>query len=218
MKIASVFVLFCLVFLNVNSLKGVDISELFTLDTMQCFVRNGAQFAIVQAYNSYGSVDTNALQNLKALKNLGLKTDIFMRSCRGNDPVNQVNNMMDSLPTTYYDTVWVNVERNTNPSCDWSSYMADSNCQYLNSMAMAILNRGKNVGFYSSVQDWTYVFKNVNACPQLSKYPVWYEYDDDQQSFNNFRSFGGWNMPSMKRYSSNYNWCGTESTNLNFRP
>lgn len=218
MKVIGLAVVLCCVIASIQALKGVDVSELFNLDTFQCFVRNGAQFAVVQAYTSYGYVDSNALQNLKALKNLGLRTDIFMRSCRSHDAAGQVNDMMDSLPGTYYDTVWVYVEKNSFPSCDWSSYTAESNCAYLNSIAMAIINRGKNVGFYSSVQDWSYTFKNINACPQLSKYPLWYEYGDDLQSFNNFRSFGGWNMPSMKRYSVNYNWCGTESTNLNFRP
>ena len=209
--------LFCL-FSAASALKGVDVSNLFNIDTFQCFVRNGAQFAVVQAFTSGGYVDNNALQNLKNLKNLGLRTDIFMRNCRGRDPVQQVNTMIDSLPGTYYDTVWVYVEKNTNPGCDWSSYMETTNCAYLNSIAQAIKNRGKNVGFYSSVSDWTYAFKNVNGCPSMGQYPIWYEYADDQQSFNNFRTFGGWSQPSMKRYSVNYNWCGTEATNLNFRP
>ena len=218
MKTICVLLVVCLSVHMGSASKGVDVSDLFNLDTFQCFVRNGAQFAVVEAYTEYGIVNSNALQNLKALKNLGLQTDIFMRNCRSRSPTDQVNNMMDSLPTTYYDTVWVYVQKNDSPSCDWSSYTAETNCAYLNSIAMAILNRGKNVGFFSSVQDWTYAFKNVNACPQLGQYPLWYEYDDQVQSFNNFRSFGGWNMPDMKRYSSHYNWCGTESTSLNFKP
>lgn len=218
MKTINLICLVCLMATCSFALKGVDVAELFNLDTFQCFVRNGAQFAVVQAFTSGGYVDNNALQNLKALKNLGLKTDIFMRSCRGRDPIQQVNTMMDSLPTNYYDTVWIYVERNTNPSCDWAAYTEQTNCAYVNSLAQAIQNRGKNVGFYSSVQDWTYAFKNVNACPGMSKYPIWYQYADDIPSFSNFRSFGGWNQPSMKRYSVNYNWCGTESTSLNFRP
>lgn len=31
------------------SSTGVDISDLYDINTVQCFVRNGAQFAIVQA-------------------------------------------------------------------------------------------------------------------------------------------------------------------------
>ena len=125
--------------------------------------------------------------------------------------------MMDSLPDTYYDTVWVYVERSKNSSCDWNFYTAASNCIYVNSIAKAIEDRGKKVGFYSSYTDWMSAFKQVVGCP-LSQYPIWYEYADDVPSFSNFRSFGGWNQPSQKRYSTNYNWCGTESTSLNYKP
>lgn len=102
----KVFVLSLLVAVSLCA-KGFDVSELFSLDTYQCFVRNGAQFAIVQGMTNYGQVDSNALQNLKSIKNLGLKTDIFMRNCRGRDPVQQVNALIDAIPGYYYDTVWV---------------------------------------------------------------------------------------------------------------
>lgn len=197
--------------------KGVDVNELFNLDTFQCFVRNGAQFAVVQASTDMGNTDSNVLQNLKAIKNLGLTTDIFMRVCRGKDPIQQVNDLMDNVPSNYYSNVWVYVTKNTMPGCDWSAYSEASNCAYLNSIMAAIQNRSKTPGVYSSVNDWTYALKNVNGCPAIAKFPLWYEYDDDTQSFNNFRSFGGWSQPSMKRYSVNYSWCGTESTSLNFR-
>ena len=204
----ELFFVLLLVF-TATSNKGVDVSELFNLDTFQCFVRNGAQFSVVQASTDNGNTDPNALQNLKALKNLGLTTDIFMRVCRGKDPVQQVNDMMDQVPTNYYQTVWVYIVTNTQPGCDWSSYTEQTNCAFVNSIMAAIKNRGKNAGVYSSVTDWTYVFKNVNGCPRLSEFPVWYEYNDDTQSFNNFRSFGGWSQPTMKRYSVHYSWCGT---------
>lgn len=216
MKTCNLLIFACLVCAAV-SYKGVDVSDLFNLDTFQCFVRNGAQFAVVEASTDNGNLDPNALQNLKALKNLGLTTDIFMRVCRGKDPVQQVNSLMDSVPTNYYSKVWVYVTKNNQPGCDWSTFSETSNCAYLNSIMMAIQNRSKQPGIYSSVTDWQYAFKNVNACPGVSSNPLWYEYADDTQSFNNFRSFGGWSQPSMKRYSTNYSWCGTESTNLNFR-
>ena len=88
-----------------------------------------------------------------------------MRHCRAKDPITQANTMMDSLPTNFYDTVWVYVENNT-VACDWSSFSASSNCAYLNSLAKAIENRGKRVGFYSSVANWNHAFQqDVNACP-----------------------------------------------------
>ena len=50
-------ILFLLIVIPLLAYKGVDVSELFNLDTFQCFVRNGAQFAIVQAYTDNGNVD-----------------------------------------------------------------------------------------------------------------------------------------------------------------
>lgn len=114
--------IFLVLIFQVISYKGVDVSQLFNLDTFQCFVRNGAQFAVVRASTDNGNLDPNALQNLKALKNLGLTTDIFMRVCRGKDPVQQVNTLMDSVPTNYYSKVWVYVTKNTQPGCDWSAF------------------------------------------------------------------------------------------------
>ena len=44
---------------------GVDISELYNINTLQCFVRNGAQFAVVQAFTKEGYLDRSVVQTLK---------------------------------------------------------------------------------------------------------------------------------------------------------
>ena len=102
-----------------------------------------------------------------------------MKVCRGKDPIQQVNSMMDNVPSNYYNYVWVYVTQNNQPGCDWSAYSESSNCAFVNSLMAAIKNRSKNPGIFSSVSDWSYAFKNVNACPGASQFPLWYEYSDD---------------------------------------
>ena len=197
---------------------GFDLSQLFTLDTYQCFVRNGATFGVINAFTETGTLNQYALQNLMELQKLGLNTDISMKTCRGMDPVAQVNKMMDSIPSQYYQKIWVEIVKNPTPGCTWESYSATSNCDYLNQMIQAIDNRGKDAGVYTSVPDWMSIFNDISACPDQSDRPLWYEYADNKQSFENYRSIAAWSQPTMKRYTLNYTWCGTQTTNLNYRP
>ena len=165
--------------------------------------------------------DDDAIPNLKALKNLGLDTDIYIKVCRGKDAKKQTQMILDSIPATYpgtyFRTAWIYVKQNPSPGCDWNSFPDYANCKYIKDMAQVILNNGKEVGIFSSVQDWLLAFRKNSGCSELADdFDVWYEYDDKKPAFDNFRPFGGWIEPSMKRYSVNNTWCGTDTSNLNY--
>jgi hypothetical protein len=53
---------------------------------------------------------------------------------------------------------------------------------------------GNQVGIFSSASSWAASYGNYNA---LSNLNLIY-YGNDQSTYNDFASFGGWNAPSMK--------------------
>ena len=55
------------------------------------------------------------------------------------------------------------------------------------------------------VGDWT----------GLKDLPLWYENLNGVPSFNDFKPFGGWTKPSLKRYQANQAMCGG-SMNFDF--
>lgn len=117
-----------------------------TIGSIQCLARQNITFAYVRGNTVDGVLDTNALNTLHTLQDLGIKADVYMLTCRGKDAVAQTNAMMDNLPANLYDKIWVSLLRNPNSGCDWASYSADSNCQFLRELVAAVKNRGKDVG------------------------------------------------------------------------
>ena len=75
----------------VMSKGGIDITLPYTDSVFACFARYNATFVVVQAYQGFGGMNTNALQNLQTAKTRGFPTDIFMNHCPGKDPIAQVN-------------------------------------------------------------------------------------------------------------------------------
>ena len=86
----------------VLSLNGIDIANPTSISTFSCLKNNGNSFAIVRAFRSGGSLDANAVTNLRNAMTVGFTTDIYMFPCRGKDPVDQVNTMMSAISSTYF--------------------------------------------------------------------------------------------------------------------
>lgn len=140
-----------------------------------------------------------------------------MNHCNAKNPSSQVNEMTNSLASDLYDTIWVRVEQNSSPGCDWSSNTPQFNCQYLKSLASAIQSKGKKAGIYSTTLGWKDAFQTLTYCPDVSNLPLWYGANDDSASFSSFSSFGGWKTPSLKTYSYGRTMCGS-SVNLTWKP
>jgi len=67
----------------------------------------------------------------------------------------------------------------------------------------------KPAAFYSSQKFWINTFGSVNACPELSSYPLIYAHTDNNPSFEDFVPFGGWKNPYGKMFQNNITSCGT---------
>ena len=63
-----------------------------------------------------------------------------------------------------------------------------------------------NIGTGSN---WFYMFKFWTG---LSKYPLMYFGKNENQDFNDFNSFGGWNSPTAKRLMFEKKYCSQPVT------
>jgi len=50
---------------------------------------------------------------------------------------------------------------------------------------------------------------------QFSQYPLWYAHYDNNPSFSDFYSFGGWSRPNIKQFQGDVNFCSA-GVDLNY--
>ena len=202
-QIAKVM-LFAGLMVAVLSVKGVDVSQPFSTSTYQCMKNNGVVFSIIRGYCSYGGVDSHAVAGLQAAKAAGLITDIYMFPCRGKSASAQVNEMFNSISSSLFGMVWIDVETNPSSGCGWTG----DNCGYITELVNAIKAHGKVPGIYSSQYMWTTIMGGRYNCPSLASQQLWYAHYDNSPSFSDFASFGGWSHPNIKQYAGDTTLCG----------
>lgn len=213
----KIFVLLALVaFSGVYCKLGLDVAGAFSVENLQCFRNEGFSFVVVRGFRSTGTLDTAATQTLTNAKAVGLATDVYMFPCRGKSPAGQVGELVAGIPSSLYETVWIDIETNPSAGCSWAGYEANSNCQYLNDIINALRSNGKNIGVFSSGFMWNSIFGNRAACPSVAGYPLWYAHYDKSASLADFIPFGGWTKPTMKEYTGDGNVCGLD-VNLDYR-
>lgn len=188
---------------------GFDLAKLYDLDTYLCLKTRGFTFAIIRAYRSLGVVDVNAVANLNAAKNAGLDTDVYLFPCQSKNATLQVTQLMNSVPANLYGRIWIDVETNPSPNCGWSKD-ADKNCQFLGQLVSAIKNRGKKAGIYASSYMWKEIFNSVQNCKKYYHEPLWYAHYDNKTTFQDFKGFGGWEVPTIKQYNDRPALCGAD--------
>ena len=111
--------------------KGVDLATAVSQSTFECFKSNGMSFAIPRAYKSYGTFDSNAINNIKNARAAGIQyVDVYMFPCRGKSASDQVSDLINNLGSSNYGMIWLDIETNPSSGCSWSSYSAASNCQF----------------------------------------------------------------------------------------
>lgn len=153
-----------------NCAVGLDISQLFSETTHECFKKNGFSFVIARGYCSFGGIDHNAVQSLTNAKKAGLTTHMYMFPCRGKSASAQVDEMIKAIPESLYGTVWIDVETNPSSGCSWSGHDANSNCQFLTEILNRVKSHNKPVGIYASAYMWQTIFGSKGACPSVASH------------------------------------------------
>jgi len=191
--------------------EGVDVSIAVSQAQFTCLKKSGYDLAVVRAFRSNGSPDTNAPATLKNAKAAGLKTDVYMFPCprcttTAQQQVNAAVSALKIASATFYDIFWFDIEG--------TQYWKDSayNQQWLTAAVAAANALGLKIGIYTSAAQWSVIMGPYTA---FSQYPLWYAHFDDSATFGDFKSFGGWTTPIMKQFSGDTTRCAI-SVDINF--
>ena len=212
----KLFLLTLLLLVPSLTVKGVDISQLFSTSTYQCIKNSGYSFAIPRGYYSYGAVDVNVVNNLNNARAAGLITDIYMFPCRGKSASSQVDQMMSAISSKLYGMVWIDVEINPSSGCGWGKDY-NSNCNYVTELVSRIKSNGKTPGIYTSEYMWETIMGSRTSCTGVASTQLWYAHYDNNPSFSDFIQIGGWKKPNIKQYKGDTTLCGA-GVDLNFYP
>mmetsp|Transcript_14698 Transcript_14698/g.27236 ORF Transcript_14698/g.27236 Transcript_14698/m.27236 type:complete len:228 (-) Transcript_14698:2457-3140(-) len=204
--IAGIFFSFLI---YVEALQGIDVS--IAVSDFTCIKKAYPDFVLIKAFDNIGSINSNALNNIKAAKAAGY-SDIeltFYPSVLTGDPDGQVNNFMNTFAGQPYNIVWIMVERGAWPSD------TGVNQQFLSSLTSAFVGKNQKIGISTSQTDWVNLMGS-NAT-SYSRYNLRYtSLGSSNSSFTDFTSFGGWGSAYAKKYSDAVTVC-TYSVGLDYK-
>lgn len=187
-----------------NCTLGVvtDITDSNTATAFPCIVKGGYTDVTIGVSSSPTQimVDTTGIQNLNKAKNAFTKVSLAFFSCRGRDPVKQVDEFVKKVSKDLYSQIWVYLgQESLWYQCSPSSFNAQQNCDYMHTLLNQFKKYNVTVGIASEESKWSDQCSNV--CNDLGSYPLyWTPNADNIPSFSNFKPFGGWKTPAVKVY------------------
>ncbi len=197
-----------------SGIYGADVSSAVSEEQWRALKEDrSAQFAIVRCYQSTGRPDQNAPATIKNAWQAGMQwVDVYHFPTLRVEAAKQVNDSVDALDEAAAKLVryWLDVET---AGSGWSKTSLEENVAFLQALAEAATARGLTVGIYTGWGPWPTIMGTSTA---FSQYPLWYAHYDSVHSFSDFRSFGGWDKPTMKQFkgdesyrsiSYDGNWC-----------
>jgi len=187
---------------------GVDISTTVSSSSASCFKSNGISFIIPRAYKSTGAVDTQACTTLKNAYTAGIKTrDVYMFPCPtcSKSAASQMSELVSYLngncKSEWSGRIWLDIEG----SQYWTSSTSSNQAWYKN-LVSACSTYGVKCGVYSSKSQWSAIFGSTSFTYGNSL-PLWYAHYDNNPSFSDFATFGGWTSPHAKQYIGDTTLC-----------
>lgn len=198
----------CVVGSSGSATYGVDISSALSSTVASCFASAGLTYIIPRGYRSSGSVDTNVCTSITTAASAGIKTrDVYMFPCPtcSKTAAAQMSELVTYLnancKSTWSGRVWLDIEgtqywsSSTTTNQNWYKALVDSCSTY-----------GVTCGVYSSSSQWSALFGSTSFT-YGSSLPLWYAHYDNNPSFSDFSSFGGWSSPHAKQYAGDTTQC-----------
>jgi len=209
-----------------SGLRGVDYSELVSIDSHSCLLQNGYSFVIPRGYRSIGELDENVCQNLINAQSAGFDTrEVYIFPCPtcSSSAQTQMDTLVSHLKSTCPDAwtgrIWLDIE-----GAEYWTGSYSSNQAFYESLVDACLSTGYRCGVYSSQYQWSSLFGSTSYCygdNSKGDFPVWYSHYDYDPSFDDYYSkysFGCWLdfslNPLAKQYSGTTSVCSA-SVDLN---
>lgn len=202
-----------------GSLFGIDISTLTSSSTASCYVSSGVSFIIPRGYKSSGAVDTNVCGTLTNSKNAGIAhRDVYLFPCptcsktADQQMVELVNYLNSNCKSSWSGRVWLDVEGS-------QYWLGDSskNKAFYQGLVDSCKNRGYTCGVYASASQWNSIFGSTSYVYNPIALPLWYPHYDNNPSFSDFTSFGGWKTPYAKQYYNTNTFCD-QGVDKNYAP
>jgi len=187
--------------------RGFDISEPASRSTAECLHSKGFHFGVARGWHSNGGFDSGAIESLRSMKEVGIMGSVYLFPCAENDAPAQVREMIHSLGSSHYDTVWLDIETNPSAHCGWPADHA-RNCRYVKELVTEVEKHGKKPGVYASHFMWESIMGA--GCKSVSHTKLWYAHYDNQAHCNDYHgmAFGGWAHPTVKQYGDDGGECG----------
>jgi hypothetical protein len=112
-----------LLILQSYCLIGIDTAPIATLqNTFECLKSQGYQFSNIRAFTLEGiDLDLSVRDTLIYSQKAGLRTELFIRPCRGKSAKIQIDAVILVVAQQYYERLWVYLEENPNQGCKWSN-------------------------------------------------------------------------------------------------
>ncbi len=122
----------------------------------------------------------------------------MLTPCKVLTPVDEVKFFVNRIPKNYCDKVWLFPPGEvTEPACDWSSDNPDQNCKLLLQFLEEFKKSGWDVGVLANEEIYEEYY---GKCEGLNQYPLFWAPEDldYDESFANYKPFGGWLKPAKK--------------------
>lgn len=187
---------------------AVDTSELVSVEDMACIKKQGYSSMFFSAHGPTGGFDYNFPTNYKNTKMLGFTfvqgiiSPALSKYKTGADQMHIVGaHTYGPGSTPIYYTMWIKVDGN---APGWKSQ--SENREFILSMLQHGVDNHMALGVQTSAESWANV---VGADWSVdSKYHLWYVSNDGKPDFSDFKPFGGWTKPSIKKFKSDTTVCG----------
>ena len=116
-------------------------------------------------------LDLSVRDTLIYSKKAGLRTELFMRPCRGKPAKAQIDIIILAVAEEYYDKLWLYLMPNPNRDCEWGADHS-ANCNYIHSMLAAVKYFNQDAGIYTSAAFYKKILGEYKC--DLSEYPLIY--------------------------------------------
>uniref|UniRef100_A0A914KVR9 Uncharacterized protein n=1 Tax=Meloidogyne incognita TaxID=6306 RepID=A0A914KVR9_MELIC len=182
-------------------------------------IENSKEFVIIEAnYFGSGSYDTNAELNILNARAAGIENvDIYITPCVRpsykseicGDARKSITTVLDNLDKSNAKVgrVWLYIYGLT--GCykydHWNKDNKTENIEFIDIMVNTLKERNQPFGFYTNKYNWHEITGNTR---KYNDTPLLYYHSDGKNNFDDYNEygypFGGWEKPTMKRYSTQY--------------
>uniref|UniRef100_A0A0R3RS46 Lysozyme n=1 Tax=Elaeophora elaphi TaxID=1147741 RepID=A0A0R3RS46_9BILA len=198
-----------------NCAQAIDVAIKIDQSTFRCFAQQGLTVAFIRVYesNGNGAPDVNCIANIYNAANEGLGIEIYVEpqpycTKKGSAQFMEMYTYLTSRKIAV-GAIWIKI---TKPIIWLNNHVANTN--FINEFITCAWRHGVTVGIFTNWYDWQQITSGQLTSDQ-TQIRLWYwnmlgagANAATLPTFDDFRAFGGFNVPSAKQYVQNTYICG----------